>query len=102
MSILVRYNPPGLTREAYDKVNAILTEQQDPNAPSALELHVLFGEDGNLRISEIWSSEEAWRDAFENAIKPAVASVGGDTGPEPEILPVQVVWDPSKATAPQA
>jgi hypothetical protein len=74
-------------------------EQMGSDGPSGMELHVLFGDEPNMRIREIWASEEQWRDAFENAIKPAVASVGGDTGPEPEILPVHNVFDPSKAPA---
>jgi hypothetical protein len=91
MSVVVRYNPPDLTREAYDKVGKILQEKQGDLQPEAMELHVLFGDEGNLKISEIWSSEEAWRDAFDNAIKPAIEEVGGDPGPDPEVFEVHVL-----------
>ena len=94
MSILVRYNPPGLTREHYDQVTATLTEQGGDSGPGGMQLHVLFGDEGNLKISEIWSSEQEWREVWENAIKPAVQSAGGDPGPEPEILEVQNVMPP--------
>jgi hypothetical protein len=94
VSVLVRYNPPSLTREQYDQVGQKLTEQGDPNDPGGMEYHVLFGEEGNLKISEIWSSEEQWRAAWENAIKPTVASFGGDPGPDPEIIPVHNIIQP--------
>jgi hypothetical protein len=92
MATLIRYSPSGLTREQYDKVNEILQSTGNPDPPNELKLHVLFGEDGDLRVSEIWDSEAAWRETFQNAIGPALEQAGVSMGGEPEILEVHELW----------
>ena len=57
MAILIRYAPSSLTREQYDKVNEILQENGPEGPPPPLQLHVMFGEEPDLRVSEIWESE---------------------------------------------
>src|SRR4051794_6565807 len=54
MPILIRYAPSSLTREQYDKVNEILQENGPDGPPPPLQLHVMFGEEPDLRVSEIW------------------------------------------------
>jgi len=51
MAILIRYAPSSLTREQYDKVNEILQENGPDGPPPALQLHVLFGEEPDLRFA---------------------------------------------------
>jgi hypothetical protein len=53
VSIVVRYRPTGLTREQYADVSRRM-EEAGAWPPDALEMHVLFGSDGDLRVSEIW------------------------------------------------
>ena len=84
MSILVRYQPSNLTREKYDQVNRAV---EDSWPPDGLELHVLFGDEGSLRVSEIWESEEKWS-AFGEVIGPALGEAGIEEAGEPEILAV--------------
>jgi hypothetical protein len=91
MSILIRYAPTSLTREQYDKVNEILQENGPEGPPSALQLHVLFGDEPDLRVSEIWESEDAWQQAWDGALKAALSTAGIEL-PEPEKLPVHEVW----------
>jgi hypothetical protein len=91
MATLIRYSPSALTREQYDKVNEILQSTGNPDPPNELKLHVLFGDDGNLRISEIWDSEGAWRESYDNAIRPALEQAGVQHT-EPEILQVHELW----------
>ena len=62
---------------------------KDPLPP--LQLHVLFGEEPDLRVSEIWESEDAWQQAWDGGLKAALSTVGIDL-PAPERLPVHEVW----------
>jgi hypothetical protein len=91
MAILIRYAPSSLTREQYDKVNEILQENGPDGPPPALQLHVLFGEEPDLRVSEIWESESAWQQAWDGGLKAALARAGIEL-PEPEKLPVHELW----------
>jgi hypothetical protein len=98
MSILVRYTPSSLTREQYDKVNEILQENGPDGPPSPLQLHVMFGDGSDLRVSEIWESEEAWQQAWDGALKAALETAGVEL-PEPERFPVHEVWGSRLADA---
>src|SRR3954447_4705956 len=91
MAILIRYAPSSLTREQYDKVNQILQENGPEGPPPPLQLHVLFGEEPDFRVSEIWASEEAWRQAWDGPLKAALSSAGVDL-PEPEKFAVHELW----------
>ena len=91
MAVLIRYAPSSLTREQYDKVNEILQENGPDGPPPALQLHVLFGEEPDLRVSEIWESESAWQQAWDGGLKAALATAGIAL-PEPEKLPVHELW----------
>src|SRR3954454_12924952 len=76
MPILIRYAPSSLTREQYDKVNEILQENGSDGPPPPLQLHVMFGEEPDLRVSEIWASEDAWQQAWDGGLKDALSTVG--------------------------
>jgi hypothetical protein len=91
MPILIRYAPSSLTREQYDKVNEILQENGPDGPPSALHLHVMFGEGSDLRVSEIWESQEAWQQAWDGGLQAALQTVGVEL-PEPDKFPVHEVW----------
>ena len=91
MSILIRYAPSNLTREQYDKVNEILQENGPGDPPPQLQLHVLFGDDGDLRVSEIWESAEAWQQGWDGGLKAALDAAGVQMG-EPEHYPVSEMW----------
>jgi hypothetical protein len=86
MSVLVRFAPPGATTtEQYDDTIRRLEEAGD-FPPDGLEYHVCFLADGNLRVSEIWDSQEQF-DAFGERLMPVLAEVGIDPG-EPEFLEI--------------
>jgi hypothetical protein len=91
MAILIRYAPSSLTREQYDKVNEILQENGPEGPPAPLQLHVMFGEEPDLRVSEIWESERAWQQAWDGGLKAALSAAGIEL-PEPERFPVHEVW----------
>ncbi len=85
MSIVVRHQPQGLTREKYDEVSRRLEGSGDWR-PEGLEMHVLFGTEGELRVSEIWDSEEQFR-AFAERLLPVLDEVGVPSS-DPEVYEV--------------
>ena len=85
MSVLIRFAPASLTAEQYDESVRRLTEAGD-FPPDGLDYHVCFGSDGNLRVSEIWDSQEQL-DAFGERLMPVLADIGIDPG-EPELLEI--------------
>src|SRR3954454_6673775 len=98
MPILVRYAPSSLTREQYDQVNEILQENGPDGPPPVLQLHVMFGEGSDLRVREIWESEDAGQQAWDGGQTAALATVGVELA-EPEKLPVHEMWGSRVAAA---
>jgi quinol monooxygenase YgiN len=88
MSILVRFTPQNLTKEQYEDVTKRLEEAGDDD-PEGRELHVFFGDDGSLAVSEVWDSQEAF-EAYGEKLMPVLGEVGIEAG-EPQVLPVHNV-----------
>ena len=88
MSVLIRFAPPSLTAGQYDSVVARLRE--DGVFPAeGLEYEICFGDDGNLKVSQVWDTKEHM-DAFGQRLMPILQEFGIDPGP-PEILDVHNV-----------
>lgn len=98
MPILIRYAPSSLTREQYDRVNEILQENGPGGPPAALQLHVMFGAEPDLRVSEVWESENDWQQVWDGGLKAALNAAGVEL-PEPERIPVHEVWGSRVADA---
>ncbi len=92
MSIVVRYPVVGLTRQQYDEVSRRM-EEAGAWPPDGLQLHVLFGTEGDLKVSEIWESPEQHR-AFLEQILPVIDEVGVQQGGEPEVFEVHELEQP--------
>jgi hypothetical protein len=88
MSIVVRQSPTNLTREKHDDVARRLVSAGVWPDPDGLEFHVLFGSEGDLRVSEIWDSREQF-EAFGEQLMPILSDVGIGFSAEPEIFKVQ-------------
>jgi hypothetical protein len=89
MSVAVRFAPSGATStEQYDET---IRRLQDTGRfpPEGLELHVCYLADGNVRVSEVWDSQEQFS-AFGEHLMPILADVGIDPG-QPEIFEVHNV-----------
>lgn len=86
MSSLVRFAPQSLTTAQYEEVKASVAGSVG-FPPEGMEMHICFGEEGARRVTEIWSSMEAF-EAFGEHLMPAMSAAGIPTS-EPEILPVQ-------------
>jgi hypothetical protein len=85
MSVLIRFAPASLTAEQYDESVRKL-EEAGEFPPDGMQLHVCFGSEGNLRVSEVWDSQEQLQ-AFGELLMPVLADVGIEPG-EPELLEV--------------
>ena len=92
MSIVVRFNPAGLTAATYDESTRQLEEAGVERLPDGLEYHVCFGTDGNLQVSEIWDSREQF-EAFGERLRrmPVLAELGIEFSGEPEIFEVHKI-----------
>jgi hypothetical protein len=86
--ILIRFSPASLTAEQYDETIRILS-QQGNWPPDGLDYHCCFGSEGNLKVSEIWDSQEEL-DAFGERLMPVLSQVGIEPG-QPEVLPIHNV-----------
>lgn len=98
MSVVVRHLPKSLTREQYDEVGQRM-ESAGNWPPAGLDMHVLFGSEGELRVSEIWDSEDEFRAFFNDHLVPVLNHVGV-AFTEPEVYEVhELEKRPSTATA---
>jgi hypothetical protein len=87
VSIVVRFSPVNLTRAKYDESVRRLEEAGAWPSPAGMELHVLFGDEGNLRVSEVWDSREQLQ-AFGDRLMPILTEIGIEFAAEPEIFEV--------------
>ena len=88
MSVLIRFAPASLTAAQYDESIRRLEESGD-FPPDGLDYHICFGSDGNLRVSEVWDSQEQL-DAFGKRLMPVLADVGIEPG-EPELMEIHSI-----------
>jgi hypothetical protein len=90
MAILVRYAPPGMTVAQYDQVSEkVQATLEWP--PDGLILHVCFGSDGNMRVSEVWESR-GQLEAFQEGLIPLLNEAGIDVeSGEPEFFDVHAI-----------
>jgi len=87
MSIVVRFPTVSLTKEKYDESTRLLEEAGVDFPPEGLDYHVCFGEDGDLKVSEIWDSREQL-EAFGEKLMPILSQAGIDFSGEPETFEV--------------
>jgi hypothetical protein len=88
MSVLIRFAPPSMTASQYDEIVRRLEEVGDWPA-DGLDVHVCFGTDPELRVSEIWDSREQL-DAFGQRLMPVLSEVGLDPG-EPVVVEIHSI-----------
>jgi hypothetical protein len=85
VSLVIRFAPPSLTAQQYDEVVRRLTDTGVFPA-DGLDYELCFGSEGNLKVSQVWDSQEQL-DAFAEQLRPILAEVGINPG-EPEVLEV--------------
>ena len=87
MSIVVRFPTVGLTKERYDAATHAVEQAGLETIPDGLDHHICFGEDGDLKVSEVWDSREQFG-AYGAKLMPVLAEVGIELAGEPEIFEV--------------
>ena len=90
MSIVVRFSPTNVNRERYDESIRRLEQAGLWPNPAGLELHVAFGDENNMRVSEIWASREQFQ-AYGESLMPILTDVGIEFSGEPEVFEAQNV-----------
>ena len=86
MSIVVRFNPTGVTTEQYDETIRRL-EAAGEFPPDGLAYHIFFGPADDLRVSEVWDSQEQF-EAFGQRLMPILTDVGIQFEGPPDVLEV--------------
>ena len=74
MSIVVRFTSTGLTAEKYTEIKKRLAHA-GAGAPAGRQYHVCFGEPNNLRVSDIWDSQESF-ETFGQTLTPILEDLG--------------------------
>lgn len=89
MSIVVRTRPSNMTRQQYDTVRNVLTEAGDWPADGC-QLYVLFGDENDMRVSEVWESREKL-EAFGDKLRPRIQAAGIQLSGKPELFEAHIV-----------
>lgn len=90
MSVLVRYQEVGMTRQQYDEAGGRLEQGEFP--PAGLEFHILHGDEGSLRVSEVWASADQQRAFNDDVLLPVLNEVGIQLSGPPEIIHVHELF----------
>jgi hypothetical protein len=88
MSIVVRFPPSNVTKQQYDSVRSSLEQSGDWPADGC-QLHVCFGDESDVRVSEVWESREKL-DAFGETLRPRLDEAGIQLSGEPEVFEAHV------------
>ena len=85
MAIVIRFAPQGMNAAKYDEIIRRL-EEAGEGAPAGRLYRVCFGDEDNLRVSDIWDSMENF-EKFGQTMMPIMQDLGIDAG-QPEIIEV--------------
>jgi len=95
MAVVLRFAPIGMTQEKYRQTIAKL-EEAGVGSPTGRLYHVCFGDENNLRVSDIWDSTESF-EQFGQKLMPILQELGIEG--EPEIFEVHNIIEGAKAQA---
>jgi hypothetical protein len=89
MSIVVRFPPSNVTKQQYDAVRSALEDAGEWPA-AGCQLHVCFGDEQDIRVSEVWESQEQL-EAFGEKLRPRMEAAGIQLSGEPEVFDAHIV-----------
>jgi hypothetical protein len=96
MAVVLRATTPGFTAAKYDELVQRL-ETAGAGSPAGRLFHVCFGDADNLRVSDVWESQEAF-EKFGETLKPVMQEMGLPAA-ELEFFEVHNIIHGRKATA---
>ena len=73
--------PPNVTADTYEKVNAQL-EAMGAQPPPGMLVHAAGEVDGKWQIVDVWESEQQARQFYEGPLTQAIEAVAGMTPPD--------------------
>jgi len=74
MAVVLRFTSDNLTPERYEQIKTKL-DAAGAGSPAGRLYHVCFGDKNNLRVSDIWDSQESF-ERFSTTLKPVLEEVG--------------------------
>ena len=91
MAIAMYFSPASFSAAQYDEVDAAL-EEAGARTPAARKVHVCFGEGDQLKVFDVWESQEDF-EKFGETLMPILAERGIDAG-QPMVAPVHNLISP--------
>ena len=88
MSVVLRFPPSNVSKQQYDTVRSAV-EGAGEWPPDGCRLHVCFGPEDDIRVSELWESAEKAQ-AFGEKLGPRLQEAGIQLSGEPEVFDVHV------------
>jgi hypothetical protein len=89
MSIVVRFPPSNLSKQQYDSIRSELEGAGEWPAEGC-QLHVCFGPEDNIRVSEVWESAEKQQAYAADKLWPRLEEAGVQPSGEPEVFDVHI------------
>ncbi len=88
MALCFSFSPASMNAQQYDEAIRRLQAAGAGSPPGRLH-HVCFGEANNLKVVDIWESQEAF-ERFGQTLMPIMQEIGLDPG-QPQVAPVHNV-----------
>jgi hypothetical protein len=88
MSVVLRFPPSNTSKQQYDQVRSAI-EGAGEWPPDGCQLHICFGPDDDIRVSEVWESAEKAQ-AFGEKLGPRLQEAGIQLSGEPEVFDVHI------------
>lgn len=88
MSVVVRFPPSNVSKQQYDSVRGELEAAGEWPAEGC-QLHVVFGSEDDIRVSEVWESADEAQ-AFGERLRPSLEKAGIQLSGEPEVFEAHV------------
>ena len=77
-----------MSKDQYDSIRNALTDAGEWPADGC-QLHVCFGPEDDIRVSEIWESQQKF-EAFGEKLRPRIEETGVQLSGEPEVFDVHI------------
>jgi hypothetical protein len=87
----------GVTPEQYEEARQKI--DWEGNVPDGAVLHVSGFDGDDLRVTDVWESQEDFQRFVEERLMPGVQEIGIEGQPEVSFYPVTLVFNPGVPTA---